>query len=169
MNKFFSWLLNIFIIILIVITILSVIGSKMDFNSSIVRYIPMQVLSGSMEPEIKVGDIVVSKAVDSSSIKEGDVITYKMGANTLVTHRVIEIIEMNGSNFYKTRGDANNVEDSDLVSRDNVVGKLALRIPRGGYVVDILTSPIGFVIFFVLPIVVLIGNGIKSIRSKSTS
>lgn len=129
----------------------------------------MQVLSGSMEPEIKVGDIVVSKAVDSSSIKEGDVITYKMGANTLVTHRVIEIIEMNGSNFYKTRGDANNVEDSDLVSRDNVVGKLALRIPRGGYVVDILTSPIGFVIFFVLPIVVLIGNGIKSIRSKSTS
>lgn len=169
MNKFFSWLLNIFIIILIVITILSVIGSKMDFNSSIVRYIPMQVLSGSMEPEIKVGDIVVSKAVDSSSIKEGDVITYKMGANTLVTHRVIEIIEMNGSNFYKTRGDANNVEDSDLVSEEDVVGKLALRIPKGGYLVDILTSPIGFAIFFVLPMVVLIGNGIKSMSSKSTS
>ena len=167
MKKFFLWVINIFIIILIVITLLSVVGSKKDFDSSMVKYIPMKVLSGSMEPELKVGDIVVSKAVDSSSIKVGDVITYKMGANTLVTHRVIEVIEMNGSNFYKTKGDANNVEDSDLVSQDNVVGKLALRIPKGGYVVDILTSPIGFIVFFIMPVVVLIGSGIKEVNSKS--
>lgn len=75
MKKFFSWVINIFIIILIVITLLSVVGSKKDFDSSMVKYIPMKVLSGSMEPELKVGDIVVSKAVDSSSIKVGDVIT----------------------------------------------------------------------------------------------
>ena len=167
MKKFFSWVINIFIIILIVITILSVISSKNGFDSSIAKYIPMQVLSGSMEPKLKVGDIVVSKAVDRSKIKAGDVITYKMGANTLVTHRVIEIIEMKGSNFYKTKGDANNIEDSDLVSQDNVVGKLVLRIPKGGYVVDILTSPIGFIVFFIIPLVVLIGNGIKRTSSKS--
>lgn len=167
MKKFFLWVINIFIIILIVITLLSLIGSKKDFDSSMVKYIPMKVLSGSMEPELKVGDIVVSEAVDSSSIKVGDIITYKMGTNTLVTHRVIEVIEMNGSNFYKTKGDANNVEDNDLVSQDNVVGKLALRIPKGGYVVDIFASPIGFIIFFIMPIVVLIGNGIKEVNSKS--
>ena len=167
MKKVFSWVINIFLILLIVITILSVISSKNGFDSSMVKYIPMKVLSGSMEPKLKVGDIVVSKAVDSSNIKVGDIITYKMGANTLVTHRVIKIIEMNGSNFYKTKGDANNIEDSDLVPQDNVVGKLVLRIPKGGYVVDILSSPIGFIVLFIILVIVLIGNGMKGMNSKS--
>lgn len=167
MKKFFPWVINIFLILLIVIAILSVIASKKGFDNSMVKYIPMKVLSGSMEPELKVGDIVVSKAVDRSKIKAGDVITYKMGANTLVTHRVIEIIEMKGSNFYKTKGDANNIEDSDLVPQDNVVGKLVLRIPKGGYVVDILSSPIGFIVLFIILVIVLIGNGMKGMNSKS--
>ena len=153
--------------VLIFIVILSIVSRVKNNNGYILKHVPMTVLTGSMEPHVKVGDMIVSKKIDCSDIKAGDIITFKMGDNTFVTHRVIERVKENGNLLFKTKGDANNVEDSDLVLEENVVGKLAFRIPKGGYIADIFRSPLGFIAFFAIPIVILIGNEIMRMNTKS--
>ena len=167
MKKIITWITNIVVGVLIFIVILSIVSRVKNNNGYILKHVPMTVLTGSMEPHVKVGDMIVSKKIDCSDIKAGDIITFKMGDNTFVTHRVIERVKENGNLLFKTKGDANNVEDSDLVLEENVVGKLAFRIPKGGYIADIFRSPLGFIAFFAIPIVILIGNEIMRMNTKS--
>ena len=87
------------------------------------------VLTGSMEPTIKVGDIVIVKQLDANQIKEGDVITFNSKySNNVITHR---IIKANKNNF-TTKGDANNTEDLEPVGKSQIVGRVENRIPKIG-------------------------------------
>ncbi|HHT15492.1 MAG: signal peptidase I [Christensenellales bacterium] len=83
------------------------------------------VVSGSMEPALKVGDLIVIRKQDY--YQAGDIITFREG-NTMVTHRLIDI---QGEQLI-TKGDANNTPDSSPVSLQQVEGCLALRIPMVG-------------------------------------
>ncbi len=78
----------------------------------------LTVSSNSMQPELAVGDIIIIKKC--SDYKINDIITYSVDEQYLVTHR---IIEKEGNNFY-TKGDSNNVSDSEIVKIENVKGKL---------------------------------------------
>lgn len=78
------------------------------------------VSSGSMEPELSVGDVIIIKSCANYEV--GDIITYNVNDEYFVTHRIIEI---EGNNFV-TKGDNNNVEDSQVVLKENVEGKLIL-------------------------------------------
>ena len=143
--------------ILLVLILLSLI-SKFKKSDYILNLAPMKVLSGSMEPDIKVGDLIIAKKVNPSSIREGDVVTYKMDSLVNVTHRVVEVFSSDNNVAFKTKGDANNIEDSDLVLGDNLVGKLVFRIPKFGYFIDWVTTPLGFGILFILPVVILLSR-----------
>ncbi len=94
------------------------------------------VLSGSMEPEIAVNDLIVNKAQDS--YKVGDVITFENG-NSLITHR---IVGENAMGFI-TQGDANNTEDSNPVAQERILGKVVLTVPKVGIAVGYLKTPLG--------------------------
>ncbi len=92
---------------------------------------PYVVLSGSMEPTYHVGSLIFVDE-DFDKIEVNDSITFYMNANTLVTHRVIEIDEENM--LYTTKGDANNTPDFKPVAFNNIVGVPMFTIPYLGYV-----------------------------------
>lgn len=94
------------------------------------------VISGSMEPEISVHDLIVVRRQDVYAV--GDVITYENG-DSVVTHR---IVDSQGSDFI-TRGDANNTNDLFPVAEDAVVGKVVYVIPRLGLFIEYLRTPLG--------------------------
>lgn len=100
--------------------------------ASIFGYKVFVVISGSMEPNIHVGDIVITKNVDASDIKVGDVITFNNDKYT-ITHRVIDIIQ-NEEIYYKTKGDHNSVADKDLIKYNNIEGVCKFRIEKIGVI-----------------------------------
>ena len=105
------------------------------------------VLSGSMEPELSVDDLVVIKETDD--IAENDVIVYQSG-NSLVIHRVIEI---NGDEIV-TKGDANNTID-DPITLSAVKGKLLFAIPFIGIITHITRSPIAVICIILLALLLM--------------
>ena len=99
------------------------------------------VLSGSMEPEISVGSVVVTKDIEPEKITAGQIITYSLDGDTMVTHRVVKNDKIKKQLTMK--GDANMVEDANPVSYDRVVGHAISKLPYAGYVVIYLKTPIG--------------------------
>ncbi len=115
-----------------------------------------------MSPSIETGDMIVVKT-DKANLNDGDVITYKMGS-VLVTHRIIEVTAKNGVEAFVTQGDANNVEDGTLVTKEQIVGKFAFRIPYAGYIKAGLRGWLGILLIIVLVMIYLITIIIKEIK-----
>ena len=83
---------------------------------------PVIVLSGSMEPAIQTGDMILLHKADSSQLKEGDVICYLVSGKA-ITHRIVEITTgEDGQTRYITQGDANNTADQQAVTADQIQG-----------------------------------------------
>lgn len=123
-------------------------------------YCPLIVLSGSMEPEIGTGDLIICKQIDSDQVQIGDVIAFfdpESNEGKVKTHRVIELIEEDGAVSYRTKGDANNTVDRSLVTADKLVGIYQFKIPGAGDVAMFMQSPTGLIICVVLPLALLIG------------
>lgn len=94
---------------------------------SIFGNIPLIVLTESMDPDIKSGDLIICKEIDPEDIKVGDVISYfdpEGNGTTIVTHKVIskEIDSKTGEISFRTRGINNNVDDRLSVPEESVVG-----------------------------------------------
>ena len=95
---------------------------------------PALVGSGSMEPKMYAGDVVVIAKVPADNIKTGDIIQFRVPEGVTIMHRVIEVQETEeGSKTFITKGDANDQPDSEPVSPENVVGKAVLTIPKIGW------------------------------------
>ena len=91
------------------------------------------VLSGSMEPELAVGGLVVIKPVDAQLVETGDVISFKLpDIDTPICHRVIDIQEMAGGRLFQTKGDANEEPDISLIPAESVSGKEVFYLPYVG-------------------------------------
>ena len=162
MRKVFHWIGNIVLAVLLILVML-VVGSKLTKSDDVLGFTPLKVLTGSMEPAIKVGDLIIIKDTDKSNIEEGDIITYKTTTNAFVTHRVIEIIDEDGNTMFRTKGDANNIEDKDLVGEEAIAGKYLFRLPAFGYLSDFMSKPLGFILLFVLPVFILLGKEIVNL------
>lgn len=93
---------------------------------------PVAIASGSMEPELYVGDVVVIKKCDSNDVEEGDIIEYQMEGYTII-HRIKHKKQKNGQFIFITQGDNNNVEDSEPVSEEQLIGKVIFKIKFLGY------------------------------------
>ncbi len=145
-----------YIFLTILLVLLSLYTKKIIFKEeriTLLRYSPLVVLTGSMEPSLYPGDIVVIKESDSYSV--GDVITYKV-ENYYVTHRIIDVYEINGSKSYKTKGDNNNIEDEYSVSTKQVIGKQEFHIDKLGYVIIFASSLRGKIIIGATLLTILI-------------
>jgi len=120
------------------------------------------VLSGSMEPAIKTGGVVlVSK---SPVYNIGDVITFKNTGNTNVTHRVQ--YKFPESNEYLTSGDANKDFDNGKVNGENIVGKVIFTVPYLGYVGNFAKTPRGFILLVIIPATIIIYEELKSLKKE---
>lgn len=94
-------------------------------------YEEMAVLTGSMEPNYPVGSLIFAKEEDPENLKVGDVITYRLDEDTVVTHRIVEINQEEQT--ITTKGDANSDNDGSPVSYSNIVGKAHFKIPYLGF------------------------------------
>lgn len=121
---------------------------------------PLIVLTDSMREEIKGGDLIVCDVIDAEDVKVKDIISFfdPAGKGTsIVTHRVIEIVEKDGDIMFRTKGDNNNIEDKELVPADNLVGIYRMRIPGAGNIAMFMQSTAGLIVCVVDPIILLIG------------
>jgi len=113
--------------ITILVIIIIVVGAILALQ--IAGYIPMAILSPSMEPEYKVDGLVfVDSRVKPEELELNDVIAFRRPDGSVMTHRLIAV----GDGTVTTRGDKNNIEDAP-VPFDAVIGRVWLYIPEMGY------------------------------------
>ncbi len=111
------------------------------------------VLTGSMEPTVHVGTMVFTHPFEL--YKLNDVISFKR-ENRTITHRVIDVRNKEDILYYKTRGDANNVSDSELISKQDIIGKVFFSIPYIGRAVFFIKTIPGYLLLIVFPAVIYI-------------
>ena len=122
-------------------------------------YAPLIVLTDSMYPKIQSGDLIMIKSADPESVQVGDVISFFDPAGngtSVVTHRVVEILTDGGLSF-RTKGDANNTEDTEPVPAKNLVGRWqGFRVKGAGNVAMFLQTTPGLIVCVAVPAIILI-------------
>ena len=127
---------------------------------SVLGITPMVVLSGSMsgeaEDHIEMGDLIFVRKASPEELKTGDIIAYISGGST-VTHRITAIdTAQDGSLLFTTKGDANNAEDTQQVTENQLVGVYQGRIPKAGDFALFLQTPLGMLLFIGVPLLAFI-------------
>jgi len=127
-----------FILLLNIVNMVQVIsGNEMPM---LLGYGKAVVITGSMEPVIEPGDMVIFR--EQTTYVNDDIVLFK--ANSYITHRIVETTE----NGFITQGDANNTIDDEIL-KEQIVGKVVLIIPKVGYVADFLKSPFGIFVLVI--------------------
>ena len=149
-----KWAIELFIITIAIIIVVQRVTNNQE---AFLGYRIFNVATGSMEPEYIVGDILISKEKDPSTIKVGDNIVY-LGNKAdyrgkIITHNVIEV-EQNekGEYLFHTKGIANTVEDP-VVHEDQLYGIVVNNNEVLAFICKILTNRYGLYFFVIIPIV----------------
>jgi signal peptidase len=126
----------------------------------------MVVLSGSMSPAIKTGDLIVDNPVSTqgqSGLHVGQVITFydQPGSRLVITHRIVAVLHRDGQLLYRTKGDANQTADATLRRPSTVIGTYAGKVPRGGYFLANLHKPIVLGLLLLAPILWFVGEPLR--------
>lgn len=111
------------------------------------------ILTQSMHPAIKAGDVVITYRHDDNKYKKGDVITFVSNANggINITHRIEKVYDKDNNPSYKTKGDNNSAPDNEIVEGKYIHGKVFLTLPKVGYIQQFLVSKTGWIVAVVLP------------------
>lgn len=138
-KQIWNWISGILVGIVVILAV-ALVGVRL------VGLQPFVVLSGSMRPVYEVGSLIYVKSVDYKDLKVGDDITYMLSENTVVTHRIIEVLvdaEDPNTVRYFTQGIANDVPDGTSVHCKNIIGQPVFSIPYLGYVSNYIQNPPG--------------------------
>ena len=151
LNKIALVIVNILVIlvtILIFFSIYNFISLKYlhkDYTS-IIGFSVFEVVTGSMEPTLNVGDLIIIKNYDNYI--RNDIITYKID-DDFITHRITDI----DNSYVYTKGDANNSEDNKIL-HSQIIGKVVFVIDNGGIWREILLTPRVFITIIIMLILV---------------
>jgi len=154
-----------FVMIILVIVLLILLFFLAELKLFGKRYINFfgytvfQVVTGSMDPVIKIDDIVIVKL--TSDVKEDDIITYKSDDN-FITHRIIK----KNDDEIITKGDANNTEDSPIL-QDDVVGKVVYIISNVAIWIKVFKEP-KVVVSLIISIIIIRLLFFKDIKNKNS-
>lgn len=151
-RKIFVYLLSLFIIVAAFF-----FAADRSPTKSMFGYRYYIVLTDSMVPEFASGDMVFVSLREKDSIAVGDIITFNpsSGSDAYLTHRVTERLDNyqgTGVTCYRTKGDANDAEDSFLIDEDRVIGRVKCHVPRLGTIVRFVQLRW----YFLVPIAVLL-------------
>jgi signal peptidase len=117
-----------------------------------VAHIQVKVVkSGSMEPAIKTGGIVIDRPAASYSV--GDIITFGADTRTQIptTHRIVAVSGEGSGQMFTTKGDANDAPDPGSTRLSDIRGKVIFTAPYIGYVLDFARKPLGFALLVGVP------------------
>lgn len=165
----FKFMVNFITFIFISLAVISLIyfinsTKQKDYITGIGKLKFLSVLSGSMSPTFNTYDMIIDISTKESNIKVGDVITFWKG-NNLVTHRVEGIANKNGTIYFKTKGDANSVEDLEEVSAQEVVGRYIFRIPYLGLIMAKLREELGVYVISIIAFYIILSEVLRSIKA----
>ena len=140
--------------IIAVLVLISVFPIEGNYQIKIVQ-------SGSMEPALKTGSVVVVKPAGNYEI--GDIVTFHggfklaNGEEIAVSHRIVEKnVSESGEITYKTKGDANEDADHQELRESQIIGKVLFGIPYIGYVVESARQPYGFFAIVIIPAAIIV-------------
>ena len=169
-RSIFVWLMVALAVFMMIFTIVSV--STFDrADRNLFGYKAFIVLSDSMsKTDFSAGDLVLVKAVDPSTLKEGDIIAYT-SQNTsnygeTVTHKIRKITtDANGEPGFVTYGTTTDTDDETIVTYPYVLGKYQGHIPKVGTFFQFLKSTPGYIVCVLIPFLLLILlEGVRCIR-----
>ena len=156
LKKICGFLSGILLVVLAVLAGILIIPKVMGYEE-------MAVLTGSMEPNYPVGSLIFVKEENPENLQVGDVITYRLSGDTVVTHRVVEINKDEQSVI--TKGDANESNDGSPVPYSKIVGEAKGKIPYLGYISLNIKTPKGILVTCGLIIVIILLTFIPDIFS----
>lgn len=108
-----------------------------------------EIVSRSMEHTINKNDIIVVKKVDKNEINENDIISFDNG-NEIITHRIVDIENINGQTLYTTKGDNNRFVDDEKISFEQIEGKYVFKLSKLGYLMNFLKNRYFLIILFII-------------------
>ena len=152
MKKAFQIITNIVVIVALLLAFI-LVGVRL------IGFQVFTVLSSSMEPNYQTGSLIYVKSVDYTELKIGDIITFMLNENQVATHRIVEIVPDENDPLvlqYRTKGDANNAVDGELVHYKNIIGTPIFTIPYLGYVANYIQQPPGIYITISLGIIMIV-------------
>lgn len=123
-SKICGFLSTLILLVLLALAVILVVPA-------VLGYTELAVLTGSMEPTLPVGSLIYIQETDPAQLQVGDVVTYQLEGDTMVTHRVVE--NTPAENYLVTQGDANQDPDGEI-TYDRIVGKMAFHLPYLGYI-----------------------------------
>lgn|SRR3989338_3376481 len=140
---------------IIAILIMSIIALSKEQSFLNSPFTLMAIESDSMRPTLKAGDIILTYR--NSDYKEGDIVSYRLDAQKILTHRVVSKTQSKGNISYLTKGDANNVYDKKVAAHQ-LLGRVILVIPYIGFLKSVILSRTGFILYICLLSVIIIAN-----------
>ncbi len=148
----------VFLSLIIVVNVTMIVKSYIspDKVPDFMGYKPFIVLSGSMEPAILTGDIVLTKITRAEDVAQNDIITFRVDRDTAVTHRVTDVVVEEGQISFLTKGDANVGSDAAVVTPEMLEGKYLGRVGGLGHLAIFLQTPMGLLLFVVTPLCLFI-------------
>jgi signal peptidase len=150
---------------------LALLGSLLTVAATnLLGYQSYVIYSGSMEPIVKVGSLLLTRPADVEDLRVGDVITYRSpGNHTTLTHRIVSVRQEDGERVFTTKGDASLEPDPREVILRGQVSKMAFDIPYLGYVVDFAKSTQGVVLLLLVPAAgLLLMQGLKLWKARAS-
>ncbi len=153
------------LVLLVAMIIIAVVQKFTGKESQIFGYSITRILTGSMEPKIMTGDVILEKAYNGEELKVGDVITFRapestvLGAenkNYTITHRIIELEATSTGYSIRTKGDANSAKDNFTITEEDVVSTYVCTLKVMTVVFKIVSSFWGFICIIVLPLVFIL-------------
>lgn len=150
-------ILAIFLILIIGVIAVAIqkVVNKNDVPN-VFGYTILQVKSGSMSGVFETGDTIIIKNIkDENSLKVGDIVAFKVDSKNLVAHRIIAINEENGVKHYTTKGDANNTQDQEQITFQNIEGQYLRKATVLGVIIKIMQNPVGLAVIIAIPILVI--------------
>lgn len=151
-----------------IITLVTLAGLVLfALSNQIGGYRAFVVLSGSMEPTLKVGSLVITKQIHPSELHPFDVITFIRpgGQREFITHRILSVSIKDKIPAFKTFGDNNETIDSWTVIGGSVVGKVKFSVPYLGYIMSFTKGRLGIVLLIILPSMYIISDELRTIAS----
>ncbi|MBQ6756881.1 MAG: signal peptidase I [Oscillospiraceae bacterium] len=162
--------ISIALIVFAVVALLIVVTTRSGEAPNFFGYSMFRVLTGSMEPELPVGSMVIVKRVGAEEVKVGDIITFFSTDPTLQggvnTHRVIDIDNSGMDILFTTKGDANQFKDEYGAVGSNLIGVVIYCSTFLGTAVRLASNPVIFFPLLVIPLgIILISNLVSTVKT----
>lgn len=150
LKKILLTFITVFVVLLVTFNVYNFVSIKLLHKdlALVNGYAVLEVISGSMEPTIKIGDLIVINT-NEEKYGLGDIITFRDINGSFVTHRIINIED----NVMVTQGDANDSPDEEM-SVSSIVGKYEMRIPGAGKLMTSLKNPLVMILILAIGIII---------------